>query len=115
MLASFGALHPSVQQALDVKQGAVGAEIWLDGIPVPKSSGTAKPALLLPPLQAVARDFAFVVDEVVTADKIIKAIKQVDKNLITAVEVFDVYAGSALGAERNPSRCRSHYSRATRR
>ncbi|MBP7253596.1 MAG: phenylalanine--tRNA ligase subunit beta [Alphaproteobacteria bacterium] len=98
VLASFGALHPSVQQALDVKQGAVGAEIWLDGIPVPKSSGTAKPALLLPPLQAVARDFAFVVDEVVTADKIIKAIKQVDKNLITAVEVFDVYAGSALGA-----------------
>ncbi len=98
VLATFGAIHPAVLQALDVKQGAVGAEVWLDAIPVPKGSGTAKPALLLPPLQAVARDFAFVVDEAVTADKIIKAIKQVDKNLITAVEVFDVYAGSELGA-----------------
>jgi phenylalanyl-tRNA synthetase beta chain len=97
VLASFGALHPALMQSFGVTESAVGAEIWLGALPVPRGAGTAKAALILPPLQAVNRDFAFVVDETVTADKLAKAIRQVDKNLITDVEVFDVYAGAHLG------------------
>jgi len=98
VLATFGAIHPAVLQAFDVTQVVVGAEIWLGAIPVPKASGTAKPALILPPLQSVTRDFAFVVDEAVTADKMVKTIRQVDKALITDVQVFDVYVGANLGS-----------------
>lgn len=98
VLASFGAIHPALLQAVDLTHGAVGAEIWLGAIPVPKASGTAKPALLLPPLQAVTRDFAFVVDEATPADKLLKTIRQVDKNLITDVALFDVFTGSSVGA-----------------
>ncbi len=97
VLATFGALHPQLLQAYDVTQAVAGAEIWLDALPVPKSSGTAKPALILPSLHAVTRDFAFVVDETVTADKLTKAVRQADKNLIIDVTLFDVYAGSSLG------------------
>ncbi len=98
VLATFGAMHPQVLAAIDSAQPMVGCEIWLDNIPLPKSAGTARPALQLAALQPVARDFAFVVDEAVTADKIGKCIRQVDKNLIADVAVFDVYAGVNLGA-----------------
>ena len=98
VLATFGAMHPKLLAAIDSAQPMVGCEIWLDNIPLPKSSGSARPALHLAALQSVARDFAFVVDDAVTADKIRKCIRQVDKNLIAEVEVFDVYAGANLGA-----------------
>jgi phenylalanyl-tRNA synthetase beta chain len=97
IVASFGMLHPALLQQYGLKQAVAGAEIWLGVLPVPKATGSAKPALLLPPLQAVTRDFAFVVDTATPADKLLKAIRQVDKALIVDVELFDVYAGAALG------------------
>lgn len=98
VLAAFGTMHPKLLAAIDSAQPMAGCEIWLDNIPMPRSTGTARPALQLSPLQPVARDFAFVVDEAVTADKIRKSIRQVDKSLIADVNVFDVYAGANLGA-----------------
>lgn len=98
VLATFGEMHPQLLAAVDTTQPMVGCEVWLDNIPLPKATGTARPALQLAALQPVARDFAFVVDEAVTADKISKCIRQVEKNLIADVAVFDVYAGANLGA-----------------
>ena len=46
----------------------------------------------------MARDFAFVVDATVTAEKIIKAIKGADKALIRDVSIFDVYTGDKVEA-----------------
>ncbi len=48
-------------------------------------------------LQAVTRDFAFVVDDAVVADKLVRAAKGADKQLITNVAVFDLFEGSAAG------------------
>jgi phenylalanyl-tRNA synthetase beta chain len=45
----------------------------------------------------VSRDFAFVVDRDVPADKLLRAAKNADKALITAVEVFDVFEGKGVG------------------
>ena len=39
----------------------------------------------------VTRDFAFVVDDAVEADKLVKAAKSADKALISDVTVFDLY------------------------
>ena len=96
ILATFGALHPKLLTALDASQPMVGCEIWLDNIPLPNGNSTARPLLQLAALQPVARDFAFVVADAVTADKICKCIRQVDKNLITDVTVFDVFNGAHL-------------------
>jgi phenylalanyl-tRNA synthetase beta chain len=43
------------------------------------------------------RDFAFVVEESVTAEKLLRAAKGADKALVADVELFDLYAGENLG------------------
>ena len=98
VLAYFGELHPRVLKALDVAGPLVGCEVFLDAIPVPKAkSGRAKPPLKLSPLQAVKRDFAFVVDEATRAGDLVRAARGADKKLIQNISVFDSFAGAALG------------------
>lgn len=97
VLAYFGEIHPALIAACDAEGPMVGAEIFFSNIPQSRSGGTAKPLLKLESLQAIARDFAFVVDSSVTAAKLIKAIKDADKNLIRDVNVFDIYEGERLG------------------
>jgi phenylalanyl-tRNA synthetase beta chain len=72
MLATFGEIHPSVLAVCGMSGSVVGCEIFLNNIPASRSNGTAKPLLKLETLQAVSRDFAFVVDRNVTAANIIR-------------------------------------------
>ena len=44
----------------------------------------------------VNRDFAFIVDNSVAANDIVKAVRQSDNILITDVMIFDVYAGKGV-------------------
>jgi phenylalanyl-tRNA synthetase beta chain len=98
LLATFGEVHPALLAACDGEGPMVAAEIFLANIPQSRASGTAKPLLKLATLQSVERDFAFVVDSNVTAAKLVRAIKDADKALISNVTVFDVYEGERLGA-----------------
>src|SRR5437868_2478285 len=61
IVATFGALHPRLQKALNAPADAVAAEIYLDAIPAPRSAGHARPAYAPPALQPVMRDLAFIV------------------------------------------------------
>jgi len=97
VLAVFGEIHPKVMKALDLKGPAVGFEIFLERVPMPRSKGTARPLLDASSFQPLARDFAFVVASDVAAEKLIKAAKQADKILITEVAIFDVFEGGSLG------------------
>lgn len=45
----------------------------------------------------LSRDFAFVVDQSVTAATILRAARGADKGLIRDVNIFDVFAGSHVG------------------
>ncbi|MEM9431465.1 MAG: phenylalanine--tRNA ligase subunit beta, partial [Pseudomonadota bacterium] len=92
-LAIFGELHPRVLSAMDVKGPAVAVQIFPDALPQPRSTATTRPALDISDLQAVERDFAFVVDADLEADRIVKAALGVDKALIERAYVFDVFAG----------------------
>jgi phenylalanyl-tRNA synthetase beta chain len=89
VVASFGELHPRLQKSLDAPTGAVAAEIYLDAIPVGRSSGRARAAYAPPALQAITRDFAFVVPGEVSAADIVRAIRGADKAAITDARVFD--------------------------
>src|SRR4051812_28436628 len=97
VLAVFGEFHPKVMKALDLKGSAVGFEVFLDRVPMPRSKGTARPLLDASNFQPLARDFAFVVASDVSAEKLIKAAKGADKVLITEVAIFDVFEGGSLG------------------
>ena len=78
--------------------GCVAGEIYLDTIPVPRDGVRARPAYSPPSLQPISRDFAFIVPEDLTAEKLVRAIASADKDLIRAVRLFDRYqpAGGAL-------------------
>ena len=44
----------------------------------------------------MVRDFAFVIDEKYSSSEIIALIKKIDKQLIKAVKIFDVYQGDNI-------------------
>ena len=96
-LAAFGEIHPKVLRALDVKGPAVGFTIWPAEEPFPKATGAARGVLDLSDLQAVDRDFAFVVGAEVEAQTLVQAAQGADKALIREVRVFDEFVGGALG------------------
>jgi phenylalanyl-tRNA synthetase beta chain len=93
-LGHFGTLHPSVCAKLDIQEGSVAFEIYLDAIPEPKRRKKAAPAL--PPFQPIRRDFAFLVDAATPSDTLIRAAKGADRNAITAVTLFDRYTGKGV-------------------
>ena len=90
-LAYFGEVHPRVLAAMDVKGPLVAFEVVLNSVPVPKSRSATRAALNASDLMPVSRDFAFVVDDGVEADKLIKAAKGADKILISDAAIFDVF------------------------
>lgn len=96
ILAHFGELHPALLAELGIEDAACGFEVFLDNIPTPRAKGKTKPSLVVSDFQAVARDFAFVVENKVTAADIEKAIRAAEKQLITDVRIFDVYTGKGV-------------------
>ncbi len=99
-LAHFGELHPSVLKVFDIDQPAVAFEVFLDALPQPKKKAKARPAFEAGDLQPVRRDFAFVVGRDVAAADVVKAAESVDRKLISQVNVFDVFEGASLGADK---------------
>ncbi|GHG88348.1 phenylalanine--tRNA ligase subunit beta [Pseudodonghicola xiamenensis] len=97
VLGIFGELHPRVLEAMDVKGPAVAFTLWPGEVPLPRKSGATRPALELRDLQAVERDFAFVVDAEVEALTLVNAAAGADKTLIEEVRVFDEFVGGSLG------------------
>ena len=89
IVAAFGELHPGLQKSLDAPGGAVAAEIYLDAVPQPRSSGHARTAYAPPVLQAVTRDFAFIVPAELTADSLLRVIRGADKAAISGARLFD--------------------------
>ncbi|MRG54673.1 phenylalanine--tRNA ligase subunit beta [Phyllobacterium sp. SYP-B3895] len=101
VLGTFGEFHPKTLETLDVGGTLCGFEVFIDAIPEPKQKATrTKPALNLSDFQALRRDFAFIVDKGVEAGAIVKAALNGDKKLVTGVQVFDVFEGASLGADK---------------
>ena len=96
-LADFGMVHPATLAQFDVRGAVAAVELYLDALPPPRSR-KARGAFAPPVLQAVTRDFAFVGDDTLAADALVRAASGADKALTTNVRVFDRYAGERLGA-----------------
>jgi phenylalanyl-tRNA synthetase beta chain len=74
----------------------VAAEIFLDAIPVKRKAGFMRAPYAPPALQAVKRDFAFVVPEAVEADALVRAARSADKKAIVDARLFDVFVGPGV-------------------
>jgi phenylalanyl-tRNA synthetase beta chain len=95
VLAHFGELHPRLLRVLDLKGPAAGFEVYLDAIPFAKA-GRGRGAFRPSALQPVERDFAFILDETVTAERLLRAAWGADRKLISDVRLFDVYTGAGV-------------------
>ena len=56
----------------------------------------ARPKLVLSAFQPLERDFAFIVDAEIEAEKLVRAARNADKALISGARVFDLYAGKGV-------------------
>jgi len=96
LLGYFGELHPELLALCEAEGPMTGCEVFLDRIPFQRAADSARPLLKLETLQPVRRDFAFLVDNNISAAELIKAAKGADKSLIREISVFDVYEGKGI-------------------
>ena len=98
-LGTFGEIHPAALEKCGVSGPVVAFEITIENVPEPKKKQSrSRSALQVSDLQSVKRDFAFVLDQNVESSKLVRAALGADKNLISGVNVFDLYEGDNLGA-----------------
>ena len=96
VLAAFGMLHPSLTKTFDLDGPVAAVEIFLDAIPAKRATGFARPAYTPPALQAVTRDFAFIVPSTLAAGDLVRAVKGADKAVITDARLFDLFTGAGV-------------------
>jgi phenylalanyl-tRNA synthetase beta chain len=95
-LGQFGEIHPGVLATLGVDGPAVGFEIFLGAVPLPRAKARGRPLLKPSPFQPVERDFAFIVPDDLPAETLLRAARNVDKKLVAEVRLFDVYQGKGI-------------------
>jgi len=97
ILARFGALHPATLTAFDIEGPIIAVELFLDAIPARKRGGPFARTHFAPPaLQAIKRDFAFMVDAQTPAGDILRAVKGSDKANIVDARIFDDFRGQGV-------------------
>jgi phenylalanyl-tRNA synthetase beta chain len=96
VLAAFGTLHPRIAKAFDLSGSVVAVELFLDALPGKRGSGFMRPAYAPPALQAVTRDFAFLVPATVSGDALVRAVRGADKAAIVDARLFDVFTGAGV-------------------
>lgn len=95
-LGMMGALHPSVMQALDLKQPVFVFELLLEPLETarqPRFSEVSK-------FPEIRRDLAILVDRAIPAEAIRDTIIAESGKLLQNINVFDVYQGKGISAER---------------
>lgn len=104
VLARFGELHPALAKRYDLRGRVAIFEVFMDKIPQPKAKkggGKTRPLLKASAFQPLRRDFAFLAESDLPAEKLIRAAIGADKALITDAHVFDVYQGTELDGKKS--------------
>ena len=93
-LASFGMIHPTTLKAFDIDGPVAALGIHLDAIPAKKGPPAFARAAYSPPaLQAVKRDFAFLVDAGLAGGDLLRTVRGADKANIADARIFDDFRG----------------------
>ncbi|KHK92357.1 phenylalanine--tRNA ligase subunit beta [Novosphingobium malaysiense] len=97
VLARFGMLHPTAAKAFDIDGPVALAEIYLDAIPGKKGAASFARSHYAPPaLQAVTRDFAFLVPVDLPAADLVRVVQGADKANIVSARLFDDFRGQGV-------------------
>lgn len=97
VLARFGMIHPATAKAFDLDAPVAMVELFLDAIPAKRGAASFARSHYAPPaLQAVTRDFAFLVPEDVAAGDLVRMVKGADKANIVSARLFDDFRGQGV-------------------
>ncbi len=98
VVAYFGEIHPNILKKIDIKtESLAGFEIFLDNIKQTKKTlNNQKTKYEYSDYQKSERDFAFILNKNFQVKELIEIISKIDKDLIKAVKVFDVYEGDNI-------------------
>jgi phenylalanyl-tRNA synthetase beta chain len=97
VLARFGMLHPAAAKQFDIDAPVAMVELFLEAIPGRKGAPTFARRHYAPPaLQAVTRDFAFLVPRDLPAGDLVRAVNGADKANIVAARLFDDFRGAGV-------------------
>ena len=96
--AYFGEIHPNVLKKIDIKTEALmGFEIFVDNLKKTKKSfKDQKKIYQASDYQRSERDFAFIIDKDFKSQELIEIISNIDKELISDVNIFDIYEGENI-------------------
>ena len=96
--AYFGEIHPNVLKKIDIKTEALmGFEIFVDNLKKTKKSfKDQKKIYQVSDYQRSERDFAFIIDKNFKSQELIEIISNIDKELISGVNIFDIYEGENI-------------------
>ena len=100
IIGHFGELHPLIAKKLDVKGKANIFELFIEELPLNLNKKSSRKSFVISDLLPVNRDFAFVVDEKIAVGNLLKKVAEIDRNLITEVNLFDVYQDQKLGDDK---------------
>ncbi len=93
---AIGALHPSLQQQLDIPQSVYVFEVRLSAL-----LDASIPAFVaLSKFPEVRRDLALLVDRSIPADKLLAAVKDQAGECLKDLKIFDVYMGKGIDPHR---------------
>jgi len=97
VLGYVGQLHPELQRSADLQDTYV---VELDLAPLYELASSDIVYKTLPRYPAITRDIAVVVAQDVQVGDMLSAISSVAGELLESVQVFDVYTGERLGADK---------------
>jgi len=96
VIGLVGSIHPAILRYLDMNQTAFAFELYLSRIS-PKSAIKFTKISKYP---SVRRDISILVDQSVSAEKVMKCIENTASELLENLELFDVYQGEGIDIEK---------------
>jgi len=97
IIGYFGEIHPTIANKFYVEGRINAFEIFIHELPINLDKKITKKAFNVSDFPPVNRDFAFVLEDKILAGDLLKVVANVDKNLITQVNIFDIYHDLKLG------------------
>ncbi len=99
LIGYFGEIHPAIAKKFDLKNRVNAFEIFVDTLPTQQKT-SARKAFVINDLQAVERDFAFLVNKNQAIGDLAKTIANCDKQLIKEVNIFDIFSGKNIAEDK---------------
>ena len=96
-IGNFGMLHPEILDKFDIKVPVAAFDCSISAVPLTRKKIVSRSLLRLSAFQPVERDFAFILNQNVSAGSLLKAVKSAAKEYISNIGIFDVYEGAEIG------------------